>query len=145
MMHGVSFFIQTVSGQHPTIYVQDLSGDISRQLDPRKITALATSSGVPPRFSGMASRRNCLTVSSLRTPVISVSMKSGAIALQRGAGYPNSRATDGEADYPGLGSGIIRLAGISLYAYDARNIDNAALLLLKQLTDRSFGNVESRH
>ena len=26
------FFIQTVSGQHPTIYVQDLSGDISRQL-----------------------------------------------------------------------------------------------------------------
>ena len=54
---------------------------------------LATSSGVPPLFNGIASR-HCCTISSGSFPVISVSIKPGAIALQRIFRDPNSSAIE---------------------------------------------------
>ena len=61
--------------------------------DAKNKHALAISSGVPPRLSGIASRQP-FTVSSGKEPVISVSIKPGAIALQRILREPNSKATD---------------------------------------------------
>ena len=55
--------------------------------------AFATSTVVPPRFNGIVSLQPC-TTSSLSLAVISVSIKPGAIALQRMFLDPNSKATD---------------------------------------------------
>ena len=56
-------------------------------------TQLATSSGFPPRFKGIPLTHSAFT-SSLRLYVISVSIKPGAMALQRMFLEPNSFATD---------------------------------------------------
>ena len=61
--------------------------------DAKKTHVLATSSGEPPLFIGMASLQPC-TVFSSRTSVISVSIKPGATALDLTPLEPNSRATD---------------------------------------------------
>ena len=59
----------------------------------RNKVRFATSSTVPPRFNGIASLQPC-TIFSSRLAVISVSIKPGAIALQRIFLDPNSRAID---------------------------------------------------
>ena len=61
--------------------------------DAKKTHTLATSSGVPPLFKGIASLQP-LTTSSFNFAVISVSMKPGAIALHRILREPNSNAID---------------------------------------------------
>ena len=61
----------------------------------KKTHALAMSSGVPPRFKGIESLQPC-TVASSNLPVISVSIKPGAITLLRTFLEPSSKATDFE-------------------------------------------------
>lgn len=63
--------------------------------DPKKTQAFAISSGDPPRLSGILLRHPC-TTSSGKLPVISVSIKPGAITLERILRDPNSRAIDFE-------------------------------------------------
>jgi len=54
---------------------------------------LAISFAVPPRLSGIALRQPS-TISGASFAVISVSIKPGAMALQRIFREPNSKATD---------------------------------------------------
>ena len=59
----------------------------------KNTVALAISSVLPPRFNGMLSLHPC-TVASSKPAVISVSIKPGAITLQRMLREPNSKAVD---------------------------------------------------
>ena len=59
----------------------------------RNTQASATSSACPARFIGMPESQSCRAFS-FTSPVISVSMKPGAMAFERMLRLPNSNATD---------------------------------------------------
>ena len=110
----------------------------------RKRTQLATSSAVPPRFNGMASR-HCFTVSSGNAAVISVSIKPGATALQRIVSRSQfKRHRFGETDDTRFGRGIIGLPRISFYSHHAADINNTTLPLFQHRPLAGLGNIKNR-